>query len=305
MREGETRFAVLLYLVRKELPGGVSDGLYSAVHTMAREFNAITTVCMGGVTDSWKNINVLYEQTRIALELKSTGHLGSVFSSTESAGTISNEIYYSSICTRLADYVRTQDIAACAETFDKTLSELSAVSFRDVKSWFRHTLMSVLDGFSIAFSQDDMIFTRLLHSLNKFEQCQNIPALRLLFLDFLRELSHHLAANRKSSNQDAALRVKAYIDRNYSDPNLSLGMLADKVQLSPGYLGRTFSLATAFSITDYINKVRMEAAAELLLTTKMPVHDISEQVGIMNTNYFYSLFKKQYGATPTSYRKMP
>lgn len=303
LREGETRFVVLLYLKNSSLPQELYESFSVAIYTMLEEFNAITAVCVGDITDSWQNINVLYEQTRIALDSKSAGHSGSVFSYTESSETISNEVYYSSVCTRLSDYVRSQNMAACGEIFDKTLSMLSSVSFRDVKSWSRHTLMSVLDGFSIAFSQEDVAFSELINQLGEINNCQNIAALRWVFLDFLGSLARQLSINRKNSNQDAALRVKAYIDRNYSDPNLSLAILADKVQLSPGYLGRTFSLATAFSITDYINKVRMEAASELLLTTKMPIHQISEQVGVLNTNYFYSLFRKHFGVTPTAYRK--
>jgi len=40
-----------------------------------------------------------------------------------------------------------------------------------------------------------------------------------------------------------------------------------------------------------------------LLETKLPINQISEAIGIVNTNYFYSVFKKKYGMTPLAYRR--
>lgn len=101
--------------------------------------------------------------------------------------------------------------------------------------------------------------------------------------------------NRRGTNQDAVQKAKAYIDKNYADPDLSLRMLAELVDLSPAYLGKIFTMVTTFSFNDYLNNVRTGKAAELLSTTKLPISRISEEVGILNTNYFYSVFKKRYG----------
>ena len=62
-------------------------------------------------------------------------------------------------------------------------------------------------------------------------------------------------------------------------------------------------MVTTFSFNDYLNNVRTGKAAELLSTTKLPISRISEEVGILNTNYFYSVFKKRYGTTPATYRR--
>ena len=108
---------------------------------------------------------------------------------------------------------------------------------------------------------------------------------------------------RKGSNQDAALDAKSYIDRNFADPDLSLRFLAERAGLSPAYLGKIFTAVTSCSFNDYLNRVRVETAAELLRDTSLPVSSISEKVGVTNANYFYTLFKKHYGITPSAYRK--
>ena len=163
--------------------------------------------------------------------------------------------------------------------------------------------MSLLDDFSPAFDRDGEYFPQLLSRLDKLEKCQNVQALREEVLSFLSDLCHGLAMNRRGTNQDAVQKAKAYIDKNYADPDLSLRMLAELVDLSPAYLGKIFTMVTTFSFNDYLNNVRTGKAAELLSTTKLPISRISEEVGILNTNYFYSVFKKRYGTTPATYRK--
>lgn len=54
---------------------------------------------------------------------------------------------------------------------------------------------------------------------------------------------------------------------------------------------------------NYLRKVRMENASSLLLSTEYSIQEISVMVGIMDANYFVKLFKKEYGETPSEFRK--
>ena len=47
----------------------------------------------------------------------------------------------------------------------------------------------------------------------------------------------------------------------------------------------------------------MKKAVQLLEETKLPISQISEAIGILNTNYFYSVFKRKFGMTPLAYRR--
>ena len=47
---------------------------------------------------------------------------------------------------------------------------------------------------------------------------------------------------------------------------------------------------------------KMEEAARKLTETNLTVQQVSESIGILNTSYFYTLFKKAYGMTPHRYR---
>ncbi|MFM9279588.1 helix-turn-helix domain-containing protein [Paenibacillus jiagnxiensis] len=115
-------------------------------------------------------------------------------------------------------------------------------------------------------------------------------------------ISEAIRVNSKGRQAEIIEEIKAYIDQNYSRPDLSLDFIADQVQLTPGHLGKMFKAHSRLSFSDYLKNIRLEKAKELLLETDDSVNTISERIGIFNTTYFYTIFKKKYGVSPAQYR---
>ncbi|OWA37280.1 hypothetical protein B9G55_04240 [Saccharibacillus sp. O16] len=108
---------------------------------------------------------------------------------------------------------------------------------------------------------------------------------------------------RESRSSHVTLQeVRAYIDANYSDPNLSLSSIADRFGLSPSYLSRLFKDAFGANFVDYLAAVRIDAARQLLKETQNPIQDIAIQVGYANYMSFSRAFKKMASTTPGEYR---
>lgn len=97
--------------------------------------------------------------------------------------------------------------------------------------------------------------------------------------------------------------VKYYI-RMHLDEDLSLKTLAKKMNISPNYLCTMFREQEKISISDFIEKNRIEKAAYLLETEDSRTQDISKRVGYHYPSYFSRVFRQYYGFTPTRYRKM-
>lgn len=93
------------------------------------------------------------------------------------------------------------------------------------------------------------------------------------------------------------------IAENYADPNFNPDLAADRLQISPAYCKKIFRANMGLSLSDYITRYRLEKAAELLRTTQVPVVAIAEACGFANINYFYTIFKKNYGVTAGTYRQ--
>ncbi|WP_309118266.1 AraC family transcriptional regulator [Paenibacillus sp.] len=111
-----------------------------------------------------------------------------------------------------------------------------------------------------------------------------------------------LEAKTKHRHHEVIDEIKAYAQANYAKHDLSLEALADRFQITPGYLGKLFKSACGVSFSDYLRQARLDKACDLLLHTRDPANVISEKVGILNSTYFYTVFKKKYGVSPVQYR---
>lgn len=84
--------------------------------------------------------------------------------------------------------------------------------------------------------------------------------------------------------------------------DLKLKTIAEKLNVNSSYLSTLFHKEVGCTLTDYINKQRIERSIHLLQLTAKPVQEISSECGFQDVNYFIKLFKKQTGFTPNRYR---
>lgn len=103
-------------------------------------------------------------------------------------------------------------------------------------------------------------------------------------------------------DEDWVVQITDYIDEHYPQP-LTLEILADMCHGSPFHLQRTFKRIKNMTPVEYIQLVRIEHAKDLLKATEKSVGEIGKRIGVSNTPYFITLFKKKIGLTPLKYRK--
>lgn len=96
--------------------------------------------------------------------------------------------------------------------------------------------------------------------------------------------------------------VKDYIEENIYNPNLSVAMIAEKVDLSVNYLRNIYKENTGESLTTYIAQRKLTLICEMLADKDMPIQDISDKLGFTTKNYFFTFFKKHMNMTPNQYR---
>ncbi len=96
--------------------------------------------------------------------------------------------------------------------------------------------------------------------------------------------------------------LRHYIDNHLERP-LKLEDLEKHCHMSKYRICREFSAAFGLPPIRYLNKKRLEAAENLLLSTEKKVHEIALETGFDNTNHFIHLFKREYGSTPQVYRE--
>jgi AraC family transcriptional regulator of adaptative response / methylphosphotriester-DNA alkyltransferase methyltransferase len=102
---------------------------------------------------------------------------------------------------------------------------------------------------------------------------------------------------------DWVAQIAEYIDNNYNE-RLTLETLSDICHGSPYHLHRTFKRIKGITPIEYIQHTRMNKAIEYLIDSHHAIADIASAVGMPNTAYFITLFKKKTGYTPTEFRQL-
>lgn len=120
---------------------------------------------------------------------------------------------------------------------------------------------------------------------------------------FILELCRLSSTNLRDQRQwpDVVSDAVSFIDANY---NRMIGQeqLAEKLKISKFHFLRTFSKYVGVTPNEYLNRIRIEKAIELLRTTDWSIERIGSTVGYSSGSYFIKVFHKLTGETPGTFR---
>ena len=110
------------------------------------------------------------------------------------------------------------------------------------------------------------------------------------------------AMPRPKEHQDAVIEeCQIWIAEHY-DESTPVRKMIELSCLTERTFMRRFARATGFKPTEYVQRLRIEEAKQLLETTQVAIEDISAEVGYEDPAYFRRLFKKKAGVSPAKYR---
>ena len=107
---------------------------------------------------------------------------------------------------------------------------------------------------------------------------------------------------RKGDKSKYVQEAMDYISAHYNDPDISVGTVAQSLNISEGYLSHTFKKETDYTLLNYLTRYRIHKAMELLKDCRVKVYEVAEQVGYRDIAYFSATFKKYAGISPSEYQ---
>ncbi|AZS13394.1 AraC family transcriptional regulator [Paenibacillus lutimineralis] len=107
---------------------------------------------------------------------------------------------------------------------------------------------------------------------------------------------------REQSTHNMLDQAVAYIHRKYQE-DLSLEDAAEHVHLNPYYFSKLFKQQTGETFIDYVTRLRIEKAKEMMKDSHLSLKEVCYAVGYKDPNYFSRVFKKVTGVTPSEYRQ--
>jgi AraC-like DNA-binding protein/ligand-binding sensor protein len=133
------------------------------------------------------------------------------------------------------------------------------------------------------------------------KQYEAVVKLLSIFAQHIAIVSNQIVVGRENCEPAAISRAKRFIQENQSE-DLSLGQVAKAVNTSSFYFCKMFKKATGLNFTDYVSRVRIEKAKNLLLNPNLRVSEIAFEVGFQSLTHFNRVFKKITGHSPSEYR---
>ncbi|MUT65787.1 helix-turn-helix domain-containing protein [Paenibacillus sp. NEAU-GSW1] len=184
-----------------------------------------------------------------------------------------------------AEAMKDEDILSLIQLFLQMLS-------RELKE-LSSTLNECMDGDRVS-----ELFVRL-------KETSMLAEMKEQLLDYLEQIYETYVAMSEAKSYKALItEIRAYIQDNFADPDLSLKHLSDRFEISGKYASHLFKLEYDMKFVDFLVQLRMHQAERLLAETEETVQNIALQVGYANSITFGRVFKRLTGVTPGEFRKL-
>lgn len=123
----------------------------------------------------------------------------------------------------------------------------------------------------------------------------------------LHEMLHSLQEvyfdTQEPEEQDLSTRVNLYLAGHWSDPGLTVQDMAQELGFTNTYLCAAYKKSSGLTINQYITRLRVEHARELLSSTQKKLYEVGKAVGYTDGKYFTKVFTRETGLTPKQYRE--
>ncbi len=196
------------------------------------------------------------------------------------------------------------------EDFDSKLNQIH-LRLRPLgkvaRSYARVLLEQIIFAISKEVNQYEIalsdIFTSPVDEMKNILNARDLNLMLQNFRTFYNKTVEYVENQQHSKYAKTIHNALKYIDDNLSRSDFNVNEVAKHVYLSPGYFSLIFKNQTGETFSDYLIRLRIDKAKELIQKTNLKFFEISYMVGYENVSHFNVIFKKNTGLTPSQFRK--
>ena len=174
---------------------------------------------------------------------------------------------------------------------------------KQVPDFFAHCILidllaaiaNAMEYSDIRFKSYSDLYFEALYLCRSCSYGENAPAIQAAIQKLVDFFQEQWAAR--------SFHLKEQIDNSFTQPDFSINQLADQFHVSIAYVSYLVKKELHQNFSDYVWKLRLDRAIELLLNTDQSIDTISNAVGYLNTSSFCRKFKQDTGLTPSQYRR--
>ncbi|SHE90262.1 two-component system, response regulator YesN [Caldanaerobius fijiensis DSM 17918] len=170
-----------------------------------------------------------------------------------------------------------------------------------IKRWCIE-LIALITRSLVELGENPDIFFKNTDPWSIIKKLETIDDTRAWIQNIIEAVTEYIALKRKSKNKKIVEKALEIIEKEYANKNLTLNDIATKLYITPNYLSYLFKSETGENFTEYLTKIRIDKAKELLKNLEFKIYEIADAVGYADPHHFSRVFKRQEGITPAEYR---
>ncbi|SDC09155.1 Helix-turn-helix domain-containing protein [Paenibacillus sp. UNCCL117] len=302
-----SRITVLVNFRESDEPRQLLRDLSERFQVMIRErFRMKVAIGIGGVHETLGLIADSYREALYALDYTIVRGENAIIFYEEVAGSVPTALYYPvdlevrlMNVTRQGDSDKVEELLEHIRTMNLHEKEASPEKARYLCWELSATLLKLRQAVGLPVQETG-------HPSDPLKSAMEAGTVEEM-LDRLKEQYRSLCEHVKQTRPDAAeqmyRRMEQYVHEHCTDASFSAAAMAEHFRLTSPYLSSFFKKQGGSSITDYVARVRVERAKELLRQSTLTLTEIADQVGFLNNVGFIRVFKKLEGITPGKYRE--
>lgn len=149
---------------------------------------------------------------------------------------------------------------------------------------------------------DSTAITLLQTALREYNDSGSDLLLQAILTAFFEKLINHYDIARGYVSGDTVWRILQYCSEHFKE-DISVTDLAEALGISTSTVSHIFGQRLGIRFNDHIHTLRLSEAAQLLHNRHYSVTDVSSMTGFSTIRTFNRAFRKQYGMSPSAYRK--
>ncbi|WNS40779.1 response regulator [Paenibacillus sp. MMS20-IR301] len=272
----------------------------------SHKLNCIMTIGIGAMKRNAGEIGASFEEACHALSYKVLKGTNSIIMYSEMLN-LSGKRYLIPVETlnELESSLEQMDEESCIQLIRGLLREVAVDpgnNLADLQSLCLQILLVSVRKMSFEQVQNHDILGNHILALEGISRFRTMESLEDWMIQVIRGIIAFKQEHNLSLKKDVIAEVKSFVAKHYDEP-ISLAELSSRFYINSYYLSQLFKQKTGDTYLNYLAKIRIGKAKELLEKTNYKVYEICKMVGYSDTQHFTRLFEKLAGVKPSEYRK--
>lgn len=282
---------------REELKDKTADMAANLASLIEESHGARPTIGIGGIYGNLSKICVSLVEARVAIEGSGGGGIVE-FESQKETESKSILNYPEKDLAKLRFCLKQGNAKLSLDIIDGLFLRLKSTQFI-MKQYICYEIINTMIK-----TVNELNIKIDLCEISLLQQFSDDGELKSHLLGMTEEICLQVEERNRDRKDNLYSQLVEYVNKNITEPNISLELVAKEFSISPSYLSIFFKEHAGITFSNYIRNRRIEEVKRLLVSSNRSIQDIITCVGYQDVSNFIRTFKSIEGLTPGDFRRL-